>query len=511
MSEFVNSSETLGSIDAVVDALVAHNLSDFKDDSVVKLGKWAFYKNNGLQSVELPSLTDAGTNAFEDCTAMTGATFAKLKTLGQYMFKGCTALTTLSFPELTATGQYAFQNCTGLVSISFPSGVTSLQSYLFSGCTGLKTVSGTGLTRLEQYCFSGCTSLETNSFSGITYVGNYAFQNCSKVGVVAFPACTSIGAYLGQGNGPTGFDFSAQLTIPANAFNGSANMQHLVLRSSTLCPLQNVSAFTGTPLGIGLGYIYVPSELVDTYKAASNWSTFASQIQPISAYPKAASGTISDTWAQILEAELDGTYTTKYSVGDSKIVDIDGTGVLMKIVAMNADVLTSDTSKTAPITWISAGFIEKRAMNATQKTVDGSTAYTAGGWANTDMRTYLRETLFPKIETVVKENIKEVNKTSRSKSPTDTVLTSAETVWIPSSREIFGGSTYEDSGPEYTTVFNNSTNRIKKEGGYGLGSAGNWWLRSANSANSFRYVDRYGYEGNASAGIASGLVLGFCT
>lgn len=163
----------------------------------------------------------------------------------------------------------------------------------------------------------------------------------------------------------------------------------------------------------------------------------------------------------------------------------------MKIVAMDTDVLASDTTKTAPITWISAGFIEKRAMNAT--------ATTTGGWADSAMRTYMRETLFPKIEQTVRLNIKEVNKTYKSVTPTNGVLTATDTVWIPSSREIFGGTTYEDNGPIYSSVFDSAANRIKKEGGYGLGSANNWWLRSASNTSGFRYVYGDGNEYSNSA------------
>ena len=126
----------------------------------------------------------------------------------------------------------------------------------------------------------------------------------------------------------------------------------------------------------------------------------------------------------------------------------------MQSVAMDTDVLTSDTTKTAPITWLSVGIIEKRAMNSTNTT--------AGGWVDSEMRTYMRETLFPKIEQTVRSNIKEVNKTYKSVTPTNGVLTVADTVWIPSSREIFGGTSYEDSGPIYSSVFDSAANRIKK-------------------------------------------------
>jgi hypothetical protein len=40
----------------------------------------------------------------------------------------------------------------------------------------------------------------------------------------------------------------------------------------------------------GTGYIYVPSALVETYKTASNWVTYAAQIRAIEDYPEITEG-----------------------------------------------------------------------------------------------------------------------------------------------------------------------------------------------------------------------------
>ena len=42
------------------------------------------------------------------------------------------------------------------------------------------------------------------------------------------------------------------------------------------------NAFGNTPIGKGAGHVYVPDELVDAYKTATNWVAFADQIKPIS-------------------------------------------------------------------------------------------------------------------------------------------------------------------------------------------------------------------------------------
>ena len=505
---FVNTSDSIG-ITGVLDGLIDHTLTALADDSVMTLGQRAFYKNNVLQSVNLPTLATVNQYAFEDCTALVSATLTALKTLGTYMFKGCTSLTTLELPEVTTTAQYAFQGCTALENLLLPK-ATAIQGYMFSGCSNMKSLSAPLVTRLENYALDTSPAF-TFDFSHITYVGQYAFKDSPR-DVVALPAVTSIQTYLGSGNGPKGFDFAQKLTIPANAFANSGNMMHLILRSNELCPLSNVSAFTGTPIAAGFGYIYVPSDLVDTYKAASNWSNFASQIVAISEYPKTASGSISDSWQEILEACGDGTYASKYNVGDTKIVEIDGNAVGFRIIAKDKDVLASGEGN-APLTWLSMGILEMRQMNAAQKTSGNATTWTAGGWANSDMRNYLRETLLPKFPEIVRLNIKEVNKTYRMKSPSDTTETIADTLWIPSYKEVgFTNSSYiESDGVVYSDVFTSNANRIVKQGNLGLGSANYWWLRSAYNANSFSRVLNNGGEYSYDANSSHGLVLGFCT
>ena len=510
--------------DAVLDGLVSHTLQDLIDNTVTKLGYYALYENNFLVNVSLPSLTSCGSNALYKCTVLANAAFSALETMGSYMFWGCTNLVNVSLPSLKNTASNGFQGCTNLEEISLPSAVTTLQSYLFSGCSKLERITATGLTNIGgsvfencvgltslsfpnvtdvgSYAFRGCTNLASISLPVATNVQSYAFENCSALGVVALPNCTSIGTNLGNGDGPSGFDFTNKLTIPANAFYGSGNMQHLILRSDELCPLSNVNAFNGTPISVGCGLIYVPADLVDTYKAATNWSTYASQIVSISEYPKTVTGSIEDDWATIL---ANTNYATDYAIGDTKILDIDGSPVLMQIVAFDADTLASGGG-TAGITWISKGFVEKRQMN--------STSTTTGGYANMPLRTYVEDTLYNKIDATVRAEIKEVSKTYRVKNPSDTTATLNCKTWIPSAREVGFTNTsngMESSGPAYTSVFTDNNARKKGLGTFGLGTADNWWLRSMDNGSYFSSVYQGGYESSGYPTNQSGVVLGFCT
>lgn len=63
--------------------------------------------------------------------------------------------------------------------------------------------------------------------------------------------------------------------------------------------------------------------------------------------------TISDGWSKIVQSCKDGTYKTRYSLGQTKIADFGMYGLcMMKIIGFDQDTLTDGSGK-APITWAS--------------------------------------------------------------------------------------------------------------------------------------------------------------
>ena len=80
-------------------------------------------------------------------------------------------------------------------------------------------------------------------------------------------------------------EFHAVGWINSGAFDRCSALKTLVISNSTMCKLN--TNLTGTPIASGAGYIYVPDDLVDSYKAATNWSVYADQIKPLSEYTEA--------------------------------------------------------------------------------------------------------------------------------------------------------------------------------------------------------------------------------
>ena len=462
-----NTRDTIGD-QATVDGLVNHTLTSLEEDGIGIIGDRALYNNTALTSVNFPNATS----------------------IGEYAMAGCSALQTALVPKLATSGTYAFNNCTSLESISMPQ-LATVSNYMFAGCSALSSVSIPNATRINQYAFQNCKDLTSIDLDGVTNIGNYAFSG-TGIGTLVIPDATSLGTYLCQGYRTGVVDQHKTVNLSSNRFNGANSLCHLILRSTTMCTL-TTNALTGTAIAAGIGWIYVPTDLVATYKAASNWSNYASQIVDISEYPKALQDeTISDSWSTIFANEDNGTYKTVYSLGDIKYMYLNGTPMPMQIVAFD-----EDTSK---ISWVCKSILDTHNMNPTGDTT--------GGWASSNMRAWLRETIYPMIDSTIRNRIVAVTKNYYD-AKTSSRLTISDTVWIPSEYEIFGITSYENSGTLYTGVFTDATSRIKK---YGLnGSANGWWLRSAYSTSNFLCVNDIGGAGRNYANSAYGVVLGFCT
>lgn len=217
---------------------------------------YEFYKNTALTGVT-GSVTKVGAYGFQLCTALESfESSASYVTTSDYMFGGCTSLTTVD-ATLKGTSSAIFDGCTSLTSIN-QSNITSVGRYFARNCTSLTTVTLSGCTAAgNDGCFSGCTALTSctlsTSYSGV--IKTSMFENCSSLPFM---------------------DCGSATTINARAFYGCTALTKLVLRrSSAICSLANVNAFTGTPFASGGtgGTIYVPSALISTYQTASNWST----------------------------------------------------------------------------------------------------------------------------------------------------------------------------------------------------------------------------------------------
>lgn len=183
--------------------------------------------------------------------------------------------------------------------------VTKVPAYAFFGCTSLQKVDLASNTEVGEYAFEGCSNLETANLSATKKIGNHAFAY-SRLKEAIFPLVTNSGYSWFSGAtaltravfpsstaaGPWMFDGCTSLIYAdfgkataigySQTFNKTA-LTALVIRSETMAT-NAIDSLGGTPIGQGTGYIYVPSALLESYKAATNWSTYADQFRALEDY-----------------------------------------------------------------------------------------------------------------------------------------------------------------------------------------------------------------------------------
>lgn len=391
-------------------------------------------------------------------------------------------LTEFEESEVRALRARALQDLSSLQSIVLPN-VQSIRGAAFANCIALTNLSLPSLTTIsDTYNFSGNTNIVSIVFPSATSVGGYDFNNDTALTTIDFSG-------------------SAKVTIGAHAFNGCSSLKHLILRCNEVATLSNVNAFTGTPMAYHEAAIYVPSDLIDSYKTATNWSIYKAQIYPIEDYPRATFDNIDDTWTEIISSVNDGSYSTKYAIGDTKCLDFGSQGIhQMEIVAFDEDDLADDSGK-AHITWICIDVLPTtRRMNASRTT--------SGGYEAMELRTYLSGTILPLLPAEVQAAIVEVKKVQSTVSGgiVKDGQTTTEKLWIPSNHEVGLGTTYETTGAVYSSVFSSLVKRTK----YRAGTVSDWWLRSAHNSTNTTRVNESGNASYRAVPEAAGVVPGFC-
>ena len=122
----------------------------------------------------------------------------------------------------------------------------------------------------------------------VTGVGTRAFTNCTALTKVVLPAVQTVGTYgdYNQNHSFAGsaleiIDLASCTKIAMRGVSEVTKLKALVLRNTEqVCKLTHTQGFYST----GSAYIYVPSALVDSYKAATNWSTYAARFRALEDY-----------------------------------------------------------------------------------------------------------------------------------------------------------------------------------------------------------------------------------
>lgn len=183
------------------------------------------------------------------------------------LFKGNTAIT--SFDELglfglTSIQQQGFMNCTGLRSVVLPQSIMTIGIQAFYGCSNcsIEDINLPNLNTLKDRAFTGTHIKKISDLGRITTLqydqgNNGIFKNQNLLTSVVLPSTLS--------------------NIQAQAFQNCSALKTITIHAVNPPTVGN-QVFSGAT---SLEHIYVPSDSVDSYKAASGWAAYASIISEI--------------------------------------------------------------------------------------------------------------------------------------------------------------------------------------------------------------------------------------
>lgn len=235
--------------------------------------------------------------------SLTAEDLSGITAISRYAF-AYSSLIAIEMPDsITEIGDSVCYKCSGLVSVTLSESLAAIPSNAFSSTLLTSIVLPKGIKVINSYAFDYCQKLTRVTVLGnITRIGTCALEQCKALEEVDLTACTSV---------PT---------------------------------LSNIDAFRGIPTTCK---IKVPSKLYESWKSATNWSTYASQIVAVPTIK------IDDDVYEIEEGMTWGEWiVSEYAPEGKFIVYVDNIRVAEN---NNYVVRLSDSSMATPDTVINSG------------------------------------------------------------------------------------------------------------------------------------------------------------
>lgn len=305
-----------------------------EDSQLTEIAEFCFYSCKNLQYVSLPDgITSIGRAAFGECTSLTsvgsiGSNASvewpeHITIISDRAFENCYNISSVEIPTyVTSIGASAFAVCTSLTEIYIPANVESIGRLAFQagnafgrraevqsirvdpnnpvfhsennclietasktlilGCQYSVIPTDGSVTAIGESAFGHCANLTSIEIpASVTTIDSAAFAYCQDLTSVTFGENSQLTTIGDQAFRNSVYLYSIEIpagvtTIGKSAFLSCKNLESITINSATMVA-HNGSLKSSDELEA----IYVPANLVSSYKAADGWSEFANLIQAI--------------------------------------------------------------------------------------------------------------------------------------------------------------------------------------------------------------------------------------
>ena len=216
-----------------------------------------------------------------------------------------------------------------------------------------------------------------------------------------------------------------------------------------------------------------------------------------------------DSWSTIA-ANIKSGNTSKYNVGDTKEIDLGDLGTHTVRISNMSECTNGETSETA------CGFVVEFADIITKQQFN-STATNVGGWKDSELRTYISETIYNALPSDL-QNVIVTTKVISSHGPTEgeTNFETQDKLYLLNAQEVWSTNSYDTSvgtSKQLDYYKNQGVTASSYAGAIKQynGSNSSWWLRSARSnyTSSFLRATFSGFWNRNDAGNSDGVSPAF--
>ena len=206
-----------------------------------------------------------------------------------------------------------------------------------------------------------------------------------------------------------------------------------------------------------------------------------------------------DSWKTIIKAVRNDNIS-KYSIGDTKEIELDGSGTHTLRIANTS---TPSECSTAGFSQTACGFVLEFADIITKHNMN-DTETNIGGWPATSMRTFVNNDIYNAIPSEIKNAIIDTTVVSGHGSEDTANFTSTDKLYLLAPKEIYTDfDDTDDAAKDLTRTLDYYTNIGVTTSSYsGAIKSSYWWLRAATSRVSNGFL-RVGNFGGWSAGFAN--------